>query len=389
MFIEDIFVKFYKVMLPVYTPSMMPISDFDVCFSFYESIVDSKALTQNQRLYVISLLERYKGLSAKLGFNYKDHLLNPMWKNKVRVIDTTRKLWVEEEDNITWICARFPYQIKERFDDIVERSYTGRSIWDPERKIRKLSIYNTNLFALTEFAEQYGFEQDNSYSDVFAKYEDIVLNADDIIPYATMINDNIVLVNCADNVEEYYNEHKTDSIDLNLLLLKSMAIPYKPNAVTTSIDKIAIADSNKFWINDIDKFIDICYATEGQIGIVIDRASGIDRLLESLKQAILSSGHSIDDMKVCIKQGKHLYKTLNKWLYDNKSGTNKSKFLIFLQKPSKWIFKDNIEFAILGTNALYPSTSIITKSWINQHPCVMYITEIKPSSEIGQSIVEL
>lgn len=398
MYIEDLFLQFFKVTVTgggglfSSRQSIFPPDDYDVCHSFHHAICIGKEFTESQRTYVLSLLTRYKGLSKKMGLDYSEHLIAPTWKNPVRVINKNKAVWIEynDEEHITWICLQFPYQLKAAFDEEVEQSYLGRSIWDHNKKIRKLSLYNTNLFVLQNFLENNGFKIDESYEDIFSEYEEIYANAEDIIPYIAKLDDELFLINCPEVTETYWAEHKTGNYDHDLLLAKFLGLTYIIPEPKTSAEKIAYHSTNKFWMPNIAEFVELCYNTDGQIGIVLDRAGNIAGWLENFYNGFSTTGHSLNDIKLCIKQGNHLPKELNKWLYDNKTeGTNKAKFLIFLHKPAKWIFKDKLNFSIIGTNAIYPIPNKLTSSWINDKPCIFYLTDIKPSPIAGQQIVKV
>lgn len=389
MFIEDIFVKFFKMTISA-NYKLIPFKDFDVCHSFYNTIREGKALTNSQRTYVLALLSRYKGLSAKVGFDYRGFLTIPEWRDAVRVINKDRTVWVQEENNILYINLKFPFQLKESFDETIEKIYNGRTVWDHENKTRKLKAYNINLFALTEYLEKNGFEIQDSYAELFAEYETIVADSADIIPYATKLNDTIVLVNCAETAQTYWDENKTGIYENDLLLLKFMGIPYVIPNITSKLETIASELTNSFWIPDISEFIKMCYSTTGRIGILLDRSGDTLAWLSTFIEAFNDGGYDSDDIKVCIKEGRHQSQSLNPWLQNNNAtGSNKAKFLIFQHKPSKWVFKDNIEFSILGTNAIYQSTNTLTNSWLMSHSCVAYLTDIKPVVAKGQHIVKL
>jgi len=388
MYVEDIFIKFVKVTLSS-NNSIVPIDDADICYSFSQTIINDTHLTANQRLYVLSLLARYQGLTSKLGFNYKNHLVMPRWKNPLRIINKEKTVWIEETDNVEWICFKFPYELKAPFDEEIEPIYNGRSVWDYDLKVRKLKLYHINLHLLNEFIELHGFNVQKSYADCFARYEEILADYENVVPYATKLDDTIVLINCAKSTEEYWNEHKTGVYNSDLLLIKFLGIPYIIPTNETAFEKIASTVSNSFWIPSITDFINICYATPGRVGIVLDRAGNTKEWLSTLFDTMKQFELDPNDIKVCIKSGRQSNKPLSDWITDHSTGTNDSKILIFLHKPTKWIFKNKIKFDILGTNAIYPLPHKLTASWLAGHPCVTYLSPICPSAFKGQKIVKL
>ena len=389
MHIEDVFVRFFRQIVSIHF-SMFPHKDYEVCYSFYHSIRDGKHLTESQRTYVKAMLSRYRGLSQKFGFDYRAYLENPTWKHPVRVISKDRTVWVEDHNEVLSICLQFPYSLKDPFTEQIERIYQGKTYFDYEHKIRKLNAYKINLFAFHDWIEKNGFEQQESYAELFANYEAYVDDCENIVPYATVLDGNIFLVNCAESADTYFDEHKTGNYHEDLFLLKRMGIPLTIQNPVTTIEKIASESTNGFWMPDMNTFIEAAYCTSGRAGIILDRSANVLEWLAAFFKAFDEQGRNPADVKVCIKEGRHQNKDLNKWLYDNRTaGTNKAKFLIFLHKPSKWIFKDEVVFDIVGTNAIYPSTNTLTNNWLQQHSCVAYLTDIKPSLAKGQHIAKL
>jgi hypothetical protein len=81
----------------------------------------------------------------------------------------------------------------------------------------------------------------------------------------------------------------------------------------------------------------------------------------------------------------------NSWVSENGFGgkVQDGKFLIFLHKPAKWLFKVQEDVKILVSNNIYPTTNATTGAWYNSHPCVIFLGDIKPSEQRGRKIVEL
>ncbi len=168
VFAEDVFSKFCLLvdtgMVSVQNQDFMPIN------SFHSKILDGSQLTKNQANYIIKLLEKYKNLSAAAGFDYRNDLPNLQWKDSFRVLDLTKKIYVEKRDNGRLeICLKFPYQLKKEFDEEINVNLSNSnrvSHWDHEEKVRRLSFYEFNLISLYEFACRHNFEIDESFMRV-------------------------------------------------------------------------------------------------------------------------------------------------------------------------------------------------------------------------------
>jgi len=82
---------------------------------------------------------------------------------------------------------------------------------------------------------------------------------------------------------------------------------------------------------------------------------------------------------------------LNKWIKNNNLGgkIEDSDILIFNHKPAKWVFKEDNFVKILVTTMINPSTHAVTKDWLETHPCVIYLTDIRPTVKGNKKIVQL
>ncbi len=76
---------------------------------------------------------------------------------------------------------------------------------------------------------------------------------------------------------------------------------------------------------------------------------------------------------------------------DNNLGgkVQEGKILIFFHKPPKWLFKDGIDVKIVVTNSYTPIHEPTSSVWLDTHPCVCYLGEIKPTLTRKQKIVSL
>ena len=113
-YIEDIFCHLIEEMRS--NGVRMQYHDVSAAASFYNSIQSNKELTQNQGNYILKILKKYVNVS-KPFFDYEESLKNPLWHKPFRVIDMSRKAWVEQEGSGSpWICLKFPFQLKDTFE---------------------------------------------------------------------------------------------------------------------------------------------------------------------------------------------------------------------------------------------------------------------------------
>ena len=140
-----------------------------------------------------------------MGFDYRHLLENPKWKNAFRVIDLTKKIFVETDSLGTPIvCLRFPYQLKKEFEDEIDRF---KSVWDHERKLRLLNLYDFNLIQLYEFAKKHNFEIDDTFMIAVGEVEEIWQTQDEILPVAEISLDWVTLKNASIETENWFAPH--------------------------------------------------------------------------------------------------------------------------------------------------------------------------------------
>jgi hypothetical protein len=187
-YVEDIFLQFYD--LAVIDQIVLQPQDHAACSSFYSTIIQGKELTQNQANFILKLLSKYQSSLKKSSLDYTDILQNPQWRTAFRILDLSKKIFVEKDATGTvQVCVKFPYQLKKEFDEEFEdqRSTANKSIWDPERKLRQLSVYDANLIQLYEFALKHKFEIDDTFMIALAEVEEIWQNQEEVLPFSNIV----------------------------------------------------------------------------------------------------------------------------------------------------------------------------------------------------------
>ena len=338
-FAEDIFLGFHDLVesdkIKVQHTDLGPIS------SFYLRILNGDALTRSQADFVVKILEKYRHLAMMAGFDYADPLRNLAWKQPFRVLDLTKRIYVERtaQGNLD-VCVKFPYQLKKEFDDQInsyQLTSTRFNNWDADQKLRWLNLYDFNLIALYEFANRNNFEIDDTFINVLADVEEIWQNQEEISPVSDIIDGRVRLFNATADTEQWFNLHCVGETDKDLLTAKHMGYSYRGRPKNIN-EKIAAHAENSFWIRSNDQ------------------DTGINEWIK-----LAGVGGKVEA----------------------------GRLLIFESRPAKWLFKDTSDVTLLVTNNVFPPTNVITRDWFNSHPCVIYLGDIKPSETKGQKIVEL
>jgi hypothetical protein len=389
-FAEDIFTEFYDWI------SQQKISiqgqDFSPISSFHEKIINGNELTKNQANFLIKLLEKYKTLSAMAGFDYRPQLQDLKWRRGFRILDLSKKIYVELREKKLEICLKFPYQLKKEFEDEIdnEKNIHAHSFWDHEHKVRRLDFYHYNLIALYEFALKHNFEIDDTFMNVLADVEEIWQNSEHAAPHSEVTIYGVSLKNASEETQQWWAQHKTNDPHRDLLLAKSMGFLYQEKPLNLS-EKIASRSENMFWIKDNSDFFALTKLFSGRICVLLDRSSATLPWLQNFVADADKNGVSREDIKVCFRDSKEVDRGLNEWIKIAEVGgrVETGKILILESKPAKWLFKFDSDVTMLVTNNIFPPTNIMARDWFSCHPCVIYLGDTKPTETKGQKIVEL
>lgn len=387
-YIEDIFLEFYDFVISRGIPLQK--QDDAPLVSFYGVLISGEQLTEAQGNYVLKILHKYKNFVSIHGLDYSTKLVSPTWKNSFRVLDTSKKVYVETDAaGAIWVCLKFPYQLKKAFEESLH-SVKIASVWDAEARVRKINLYTCNLVQVGEFVHQHGFEIDDSFLSVLSQVEEIWTNQNKISPASTISNNSVELINAGEDAISFWNLNKTNNIETDLLLAKSMGflLDKKPETV---IERIAATKPNQYWIKSNEELLEICRNIDGKICIILDRVGNTYEWLLEFEKSVRRANIDKSSVKVCFRAEKGDRSHLNQWIREAGFGGNveDGKFLIFNHKPAKWLFKETNSVKILVSNNLYPSTNAVTREWFNSHPLVIYVGNIKPSEQRNNNIVEL
>lgn len=394
IYIEDFFKEF--VGLTQQGIVVTGLHDQTVIDDFGRLIDNERKLTRKQKRFILILLGKYKSASTKAGLNYQDYLDNPLWKLPSREISIpTRKVWIEEGED-TLICLQY----HRKFKDLVEQhilkpmlsAFHRLQSWNYDQDsgnfLRKLSIYNiTNLLTLTDLLRKHRFEIDDTLSSVESFYEEVLNQQDNIVPYFTVTNSAVNLVNADSYVLDWWNSNKTTCLNTNILLAKAMGFVYK-GTQDSLIKKIAAEETNQFWVDDVDRFLQLAVSIQGQACIIIDRTSDIKEWTESF---VRSADKLNIDRKLIGIHFKDYKKENLKWAksYDLEQIGDQSKFLIVQHQPDKHLIEQLTSIKIIATNNIYPSTSKTIRDWFTSHPCVVYLGTIRPSQTRNRKIAKM
>ena len=393
-YVEDLFVEFYnQIILDI---EILQDQDIAAMNSFYNQISMGNQLTANQGNFLLKILIKYKLHSKRLGLDYGTLIDFPIWKTIFRRLDLSKRAFVEEnEDGDISVCLKFPYALKDVFDkefNVSQLSH-GSNQWDSERKLRVLDVYKFNIIHLEEFLRKHEFELDESFLKLVDNVAEIWNQQEQILPRAEVSGDKISLINSSEDTLDFYQTHKSNNFQHDIFLAKSMGYPIVFDRPTkTPLERLCESTSKYFWIKTNKEFFDLQKNLSGITCVLIDRnTQDIVAWLEKFIGSADIEGIPRSEIKVCFRDPVEKKSKLNEWIKENNLGGTVSdgKILIFLHKPPKWLFKDDIDVKIVITNSYTPINEPTTSTWLAAHPCVCYLGDIAPTPIRKQKIVSL
>lgn len=392
-FIEDSFLHFYRI--AIRNNFDFSAVDFSAVQSFHSIVSNNEQFTQNQAKFLIKILEKYQATCLTYGLDYSHEIKNPQWKKPFRTLDMTKAVWVErDEDNVPWVILKMPFSLKESMEKSVKpkNDYFKSSVWDKERQVRKLKIYNFNLVQINEFVEANNFQRDNSFLEILSEVEQIWQDQEQIVPCSKLRDGKVVLSNAPLEIADWWTENQPDTLEQKLFTAKTMGYPYVPEKVQISlIERLSMSMSNSFRLKELKKFFEIYKGLNYKVAVMVNKGHEARDWIKKFVEEAKNSNVDTSDIKVCFRLGKEEDHGFNRWIKDTGLGgtIETGKIFIFQNKPPKWLFTGEQDVKIIATNSVYPIPSSITQDWMNCHPCVIYLGDLKISQVKEKSVVEL
>jgi hypothetical protein len=393
LYIEDLFVKIYEMLSQDWAWSYG--DDDEAANNFYNLAKQNLPITENQSKYILKILHKNHRAVADLGFDYKDLLSAPRWKRSFRVLDQSKKVWVEKnKDGEINLVLKMPYALKNELEKIIARSSEqgNGSVWDKERSVRLVDIYDVNLIVISDFVEEHKFDIDPSFTEILAQVEELWQQQDEIIPQSITVDDQVVLKNLTPEADRWWQENKTGDRIKDIFLAKQAGYRFFPENIKNSvIEKIASSTHAQFWIKTNERFFELYQQVGGPVAVLVTKNPSADNFVKEFVSDAEKCGVDRSDIRICYRLSKEEDKGFNQWVKDSGLGgkVEGGKILVFQNKPPKWLFSQDISVKIILTNSCFPVPSVTTQSWMNSHPCVCYVGDISVSNIKEKTIVDL
>ena len=322
-------------------------------------------------------------------------LKNSKWRADFRKLDMTKHVSVEKDSEGTiWFVLKFPYALVKAFEEALVTDQNKHAMsWSVETRERRLKFYNFNIMSVDKFVRENGFDIDESFIDVLHQVEEVWAQQDNIIPHSCVDGNRVKLVNAVQDSLDYFSERAIGDIEHDMFLAKSMGFALKTEKKSSSVvEKISSDKNNHFWLKSNEDFFQLYQSVRGTTVLIIDRNT--KDLVGWLEKFITDAEHfGVDTslFRVCHREPKDSSIPLNEWIRQRNLGgkIEGGRLYIFKQKPAKWLFANGIDVKIIATNSYTPINDFITSHWINTHPCVCYISDIKPTKSRNKQIAIL
>jgi hypothetical protein len=380
--------------LDIWTEIEISWQDHTILTSLNNAVETDGSLTKKQSFLLLKILSRYQN-STNGKIDLISILAAPKWRSNFRKLDYSKSICIEQDkDKILWIVMKFPYDLLKEFESALISDHTRPKVhWDSDRRVRRLSFYDFNIIQVNEFVKAHEFDIDDSFVEAVNCVEEIWQQYDDLIPYSCIVNHDIVIKNAALDAKNYFNQNQRTTLTENMFLAKQMGyvlqLDRTPNSV---LEKIVSNKENHFWVKHNNQFFELYKSLNRVSVIIVDRntkdiISWLDQFIADADSNMVSR----KDIRVCFRESKESRVPLNDWIKDNDLGgkIDSGKIFIFKQKPAKWVFSSDVNVDIVATNSFTPINEPTTRMWIDSHPCVLFISEIKPTTSRNKQIANL
>lgn len=379
-YIEEEFVKFYN---SPYS-STLSLKEHNVCESFYDLCISENPFTEKQAAYLKIILKKY----------YPLHDSELKFRKPFRTIDNIKSVYVkEDDDDKISIAFKFPYAFLETFDREFETSgdYSRLSSWDPEEKVRKIDFSRADFLKISDFVNQHGFIKETDFLDLESDLQEALNDQENIVPYAVIDGNTIILKNADESAIEYFNNNKKNHRDTDALLVKDMGFPISMIKKNKNVVENIITSKNQFfWTNNLIDFFDIVERIKTKTCIILDRD---EKEKIWLKHFIESAKTRIPDkkIKICFREAQEKDQEFNQWVKETGLGgkIDQGDIYIFQHKPPKWVMNEYKTMLFIATTMINPPSNTMTQDFFLSHPCVIHLGEVRPTAWRNRTIVQL
>lgn len=378
--LEDLFIAFSDAVV-IGAISHQP-QDHKPVMSFRTLLKNLERPTEKQAKFMIILLNKYSNqMNPILDTDVKNLINNLKWSSPFREMDYSKSIELsKDEHGLPVFYLKFPFNLKEEFDELLPENKS--SLWLSDKKVRKVYPLDINPIKFMDFLSKYNFKLDPIVADFFERVEEVWELEDEICPCSMIENNQVVLKNAPIIALEYFQEHRKNILEADLLLARTLGYCLNEE-LNTPIGKICQShDTNLFHLTEMDKLVGVINNSDATTFVMLDRQSDVKDWIEKFIDSCKRMCYNIDKIRVCFRASNKTEegKEFNQWIKDLGLGGDieSGKVFIFKHTFSKWVYdKDNSDLIV--TNSIYQPSNMSTNHFVLAHPTVLFVGEHKPS----------
>lgn len=394
MYIEDLIGFIRHTHCQNLNSGMSP-RDKSVLFSMGKQITNSLSLTERQAELALKIFknnaERYSSIPGFLNL-----IDNPKYKTPFRVVDTTKTIHIIEHEGRQYIAVKFP------FDHKIAKALSDVKSIRRNNNANLFRLSEDNIIKIIDNLRYFDFECDEQISKWYEELKEIDKNLENYIPFVTLIDDQLKIINSNQNAETYFEENQTKEFIPDLFLARRMGLKFSKSIiqkiVETKIDDILksmlLTVDNRFLLSSEDvtavgKIADTITSSQSYPALVIipDDASSdavIDLWYESFSKKMIKNS------EMCVLFRSDSNRNFNQKIKDlrlNNKVDHETKIVFVSYKIPKILYKIGFYPKIVVSSSMYYAHYSVQKI-IDSHPMIMYHTN-HYRNNLGKNIAKL
>jgi hypothetical protein len=394
--IEDLVI--YVCQTPqLFDPKELHPRDRSILYSMAAQLKRNLPFTSKQADLVIKIMRDNQHLYSNID-NLNLLLETPVYKYAFRVIDTTRKIFLDEEHQE--IRVKFPFDKK--INKALEK-VRGRHSYNIASKCHVYKLQENNILELIDSLKDFKFEIDKKLLTWYNEIKKISNDPENYIPTADIVNGNIVLKNSNNSLIEYFNENRKGNIVADAYLAKFMGVMVANSlALNDSMleqsnqltRKIIFNKHNKFVISAdslFDKFNIAEFIKESMSFPILIFMNETDNLITQFKQWVTElNKNNIENQHISVLFRSNTHHDFNNFIKDNNLNNlidQNTKVVFVKNKVPKILYKLNFKPKLIITSSSF-YVHYTGHKMIENHPLVIYYTE-GPYERMADKFVKL
>lgn len=366
-----------------FDPKGLQPRDRSILYSISSQLKRHLPLTSKQADLVIKIFQDNRPLYESIS--NLDFLLDfPNYKYPFRVIDTSRKIFLNNDATEIWVKFPFDQVVNKQLEKIpYRRSYNSVN------RCHTYRVSEVTIMSLVDTLKDHDFQIEEKILDWYKEISDIVSNPEQYVPTVDVKDGSIVLKNSNNNSLDYFKKNRANEIIPDTLRarvmgfqlseeLKGFIARQKIDNLTKTIlsskeSKIAISSESPY-----DKFNAVNFIREAKAYPVLVLLDDENNLCSTFKQWIIAlNKNSIQNKEISVlfRSDRHSdFNTMIKEERLNNLVDENTKIVFVKNKIPKILYKlDFKPMLVICSNPFY--VHYTGQKLIDSHPLVMYYTD--------------